>query len=105
MMKRPIEVVRRTHSMHRKGFGVCEISKMLRIPHQTVSDWISGRRRLADPKLRLNVHDICVRSKAGEFATEARNVSFSDTPKTSYLAALSAIRTLHRMTEVVCIGT
>jgi aspartate dehydrogenase len=62
-------------------------------------------RIIADPKLRLNVHEICVRSKAGEFATEARNVSFPDTPKTSYLAALSAIRTLRRMTEVICIGT
>ncbi len=62
-------------------------------------------RIIADPKLRLNVHEIRVRSKAGEFVTEARNVSFPDTPKTSYLAALSAIRTLRRMTEVICIGT
>ena len=45
MTGRPIEVVRRARRMHGKGFRVCEISKGLGIPHQTISDWISGRRR------------------------------------------------------------
>ncbi len=44
-MKRSIRTVYRVRSLRRKGFRVSEISKRLRIPHQTVSDWISNRRR------------------------------------------------------------
>ncbi|GAI09570.1 unnamed protein product [marine sediment metagenome] len=38
-------MVHRARMMHRKGFKVSEISEKLRIPRQTVGDWISGRRR------------------------------------------------------------
>ncbi len=62
-------------------------------------------RIVADPKLRYNVHEIRVRGKAGEFFTEARNIQFPDSPKTSYLAALSAIRTLRNLSESIRIGT
>jgi len=62
-------------------------------------------RIVADPKLRLNVHEIRVRGKAGELVTEARNVSFPDAPKTSYLAALSAIQTLRNLSESIRVGT
>ncbi len=62
-------------------------------------------RIIADPSLDQNIHEIRVRGKAGEFVIEARNVPFPDTPKTSYLAALSAIRTLRGITEAVRIGT
>lgn len=44
-MKRYAKTVSRARNMRRKGFRVSEISKRLRVPHQTVSDWISGRRR------------------------------------------------------------
>ncbi len=44
-MKRNVRTVQRARMMHRKGFKVSEISEKLRVPHQTVSDWIWGRRR------------------------------------------------------------
>ena len=62
-------------------------------------------RIIADPKLRLNVHEIRVRGKAGELVTEARNVSSPDAPRTSYLAALSAIQTLRNLSESIRVGT
>ena len=60
---------------------------------------------IADPSLDRNVHEIRVRGKAGEFITEARNVPSPENPRTSYLAALSAIRVLRNMTETIRIGT
>ncbi len=62
-------------------------------------------RIVADPSLNRNVHGIRVRGKVGEFVTEARNVPSPDNPRTSYLAALSAIRTLRSLTETVRVGT
>jgi len=62
-------------------------------------------RIVADPSLDRNVHQIHVRGKAGEFVTEARNVPSPDNPRTSYLAALSAIRTLRNLTETIRVGT
>jgi aspartate dehydrogenase len=62
-------------------------------------------RIVADPSLDRNVHEIRVKSKAGEFMTVARNVPSPDNPRTSYLAALSAIRTLRNLAENVKIGT
>lgn len=62
-------------------------------------------RIVADPKLDRNVHEIKVQGKAGEFVTEARNVPSPDNPRTSYLAALSAIRALRNLTETMRVGT
>lgn len=62
-------------------------------------------RIVADPSLKLNVHEVKVRGAAGEFVTEARNVPSPENPRTSYLAALSAVRMLHNLTEKIRIGT
>lgn len=62
-------------------------------------------RIIADPSLKLNVHEIRVKGSAGELIAEARNVPSPDNPKTSYLAALSAIQMLRNLTETVRIGT
>jgi len=62
-------------------------------------------RVVADPSLDRNVHVIRVKGKAGELVTEAHNVPSPDNPKTSYLAALSALRTLRNLAESIVIGT
>lgn len=61
-------------------------------------------RIVADPSLSQNVHQIRMKGEAGEFATEARNFPSPDNPKTSYLAALSAIRALRNLTEPIRVG-
>lgn len=62
-------------------------------------------RVIADPTTKRNVHQIRVQGNSGEFVTEARNMPFPDTSRTSYLAALSAIRTLRNLSETIRIGT
>lgn len=60
---------------------------------------------VADPSTDRNIHEIRVKGEAGEFTTRACNVSSPDNPKTSYLAALSAIQELRDLTGAVTIGT
>lgn len=62
-------------------------------------------RIVADPSIKHNVHEILMCGKAGEFVTKACNVPSPDNPQSSYLAALSAIITLHNLTKVIRIGT
>jgi aspartate dehydrogenase len=62
-------------------------------------------RIIADPKLDRNVHEIRVLGKAGELVTEARNVPFPDAPRTSYLAALSAIQILRNLSDSIRVGS
>lgn len=62
-------------------------------------------RMVADPRIKRNIHEIRVRGKSGELITETHNVPFPDVPRTSYLAALSAIRTLRNISETVRVGT
>lgn len=60
---------------------------------------------IADPKVRRNIHEISVIGDFGEFKTVTSNLPSPDNPKTSYLAALSAIATLKKIVEPVQIGT
>ncbi len=62
-------------------------------------------RVVADPVLRRNVHEIDVRGKFGLLKVYVENVPFTENPKTSYLAALSAIATLRKLTEPILVGT
>ena len=62
-------------------------------------------RIIADPKVKNNIHEISVRGDFGELKTRVENVPSPRNPKTSYLAALSAIATLKRITEAVKVGT
>lgn len=62
-------------------------------------------RIIADPKITRNIHEIRVRGKSGELITESRNVPFPEVPRTSYLAALSAIRTLKNLSDTIHVGT
>ncbi|MFW5932646.1 MAG: aspartate dehydrogenase [Candidatus Hadarchaeota archaeon] len=61
-------------------------------------------RIVADQSLEQNVHEIHVKGEAGEFMTRARNFPSPENPKTSYLAALSAVRTLRDRTKSLLLG-
>ena len=59
----------------------------------------------ANPELRRNIHEIIIEGGSGKFEISVENVPSPANPKTSYLAALSAITTLKQMTEPIQIGT
>ncbi|MEM3794081.1 MAG: aspartate dehydrogenase [Candidatus Bathyarchaeia archaeon] len=60
---------------------------------------------MVDPSLKENVHKIFVKGEFGEFLFEAHNIPSPQKASTSYLAALSAIATLKKITETIIIGT
>lgn len=62
-------------------------------------------RIIADPSLSRNVHEINVEGEFGKFCTKVENLPSPENPKTSYLAALSAISTLKKILNPVQIGT
>jgi aspartate dehydrogenase len=61
-------------------------------------------RIIADPHVDLNTHRVEIRGDAGSVTTTTRNVP-SENPRTSRLAALSAIALLSGMTGSLRIGT
>jgi aspartate dehydrogenase len=60
---------------------------------------------VANPTLRRNVHELEVVGDFGRFVTRVENVPSPSNPKTSYIAVLSAIATLKRISEPIQIGT
>ncbi len=62
-------------------------------------------RIVANPALTRNVHEIYVEGAFGEFTTRVENVPSPDNPKTSYLASLSAIATLKKISDPFQTGT
>jgi len=62
-------------------------------------------RVIVEPGLNRNVHEIAVKGDFGSFITRTENIPASNNPKTSYLAALSAIAALKRITENIIVGT
>lgn len=62
-------------------------------------------RIVADPDEGNNVHHIEAAGLVGEIETTVRNVPSPSNPKTSYLAAVSAIETLRGMTSTLKVGT
>ena len=60
---------------------------------------------IADPAATRNMHKIIVKGRFGEFQCEIKNIPSMTNPKTSYLAALSAIATLKKIVSGVWIGT
>lgn len=59
----------------------------------------------ADPNTDRNTHEIHVRGDFGEFKFVTENLPSPRNPRTSYLAALSAIATLKRIASPVEVGT
>ncbi len=62
-------------------------------------------RIFVDPKASRNIHEITVEGDFGAFICHVENVPSPSNPRTSYLAALSAIATLKKITEPLQIGT
>lgn len=60
---------------------------------------------IADPRIRRNIHEIRARGESGELIAKSINVPFPESPRTSYLAALSAARTLRNLGETIKVGT
>jgi aspartate dehydrogenase len=54
---------------------------------------------IADPKISRNIHEIVVESDAAKVRIVVENVPSPENPKTSYLAVLSAIDLLRRITS------
>lgn len=59
---------------------------------------------IVDPNVDRNVHEITAKGDFGEFKTITMNYPCSANPKTSMLAALSAIRLLKSLNETICVG-
>ncbi|MGP8337556.1 MAG: aspartate dehydrogenase [Methanosarcinaceae archaeon] len=62
-------------------------------------------RIVADPALSINMHEIFVEGDFGKFSTKIENIPSPTNPKTSYLAALSAIATIKKISSPLQIGT
>ncbi len=62
-------------------------------------------RVVADPSINRNIHRIEIKGKFGEASIRIKNLPSKTNPRTSYLAVLSAIATLKRISEPVQIGT
>ena len=60
---------------------------------------------IADPDVKGITHEIRVKGVFGELVTRTVNRPFPDNPKTSYIAALSAIATLKRVSGNINVGT
>ena len=60
---------------------------------------------VANPALTRNVHEIAVEGSFGKFTTRVENVPSPANPKTSYLASLSAIATLKKLSDPIQTGT
>lgn len=60
---------------------------------------------IADPRIKRNIHEIRIRGESGEILSRSLNVPLPEVPRTSYLAALSAARTLKNLSETIQIGT
>lgn len=61
-------------------------------------------RLIADPAIDRNIHHLIARGAAGEVEFISRNLPFPENPKTSYLAALSAIALLGNLNSSLRIG-
>jgi len=59
---------------------------------------------VADPRVQQNIHEIRVRGSFGEFTFRTENIPSPENPKTSIIAALSAISTLKKIRSPFLIG-
>jgi aspartate dehydrogenase len=62
-------------------------------------------RIVADPAIKVNMHEISAEGEFGRMTIKVENVPSPANPKTSYLAALSAFATIRGLAGCVMIGT
>ena len=62
-------------------------------------------RIIADSNVDKNIHEIEVKGDFGVLRTRVENVPSPENPKTSYLAILSALATLRKLTQQMQVGT
>ncbi len=63
-------------------------------------------RFVVDPSVERNIHEVVVESRAGRIYVRVENVPHPDNRKTSYVAALSAIELLRRLSSgYLIVGT
>ncbi|MDP2939110.1 MAG: aspartate dehydrogenase [Candidatus Omnitrophota bacterium] len=62
-------------------------------------------RIITSPEYKNNIHEIEIFAESGKIFTRTENVAFADNPKTSFLAALSAVAALKNILEAVKVGT
>jgi aspartate dehydrogenase len=62
-------------------------------------------RVVADPTSDKNIHEIEMEGDFGRMVVRMENVPSPENPKTSYMASLSAIALLRRLTAPLVIGT
>jgi aspartate dehydrogenase len=60
---------------------------------------------VSDPGIKENIHEVSVRGDFGACTFRFKNLPSPDNPRTSLLAALSAIATLKRLSSSVEVGT
>ncbi|MCE7699440.1 MAG: DUF108 domain-containing protein, partial [Methanobacterium paludis] len=60
---------------------------------------------IADPAVDRNMHEVHVVGEFGEFKTITENMPCATNPKTSVLAAYSAIKLLKSLNETLKVGT
>ena len=60
---------------------------------------------ICDPTIEMNQHTLRVTGDFGEMECTLKNKPFPENPKTSYLAALSAVATIKKAVENLRIGT
>jgi aspartate dehydrogenase len=62
-------------------------------------------RIVADPNIRRNIHRLIVKGEFGELECNARNLPSKQNPKTSILAALSAVSMVKKIVGHVWVGS
>lgn len=60
---------------------------------------------IADPKVKRNIHTVTLEGTLGNVTTISENLSCEDNPKTSRLAAFSAIKLLEKLCDTIIVGT
>jgi len=69
-----------------------------------VGAWRTRVKVIADPGVKRNIHEIRARGDFGRLTFRVENLPSPDNPRTSLLAALSAVSTLKKLTQPVRLG-